>query len=178
MLVSTGPIALARPGWHLKPGSVTSIVADDSGGRPDVLAAQIICGAAVSGVKVLVLLPWDRREDSVWSVVVELVAAGSEEAAARAISSMPLLMYSGGTGKQYVGKAGLVYAPGLGPRELQELSEKTAAPVLTFTDLESEVALRTSAEVIRVCRDAIVLDGEGVEVPVEYDPSGPVYRPA
>lgn len=177
MRVSTGPIALARPGWSLKPKAVTTIVSENAHGRPDVLAAQMLLGAAVSGVKVLVLLPWDRSDDPVWSVVTSLTGS-TPEAAARAISALPLVMYSKGVGSKYASRAELVYAPGLSPADLRELSAMTDAPVLTFSDMDAEVASRTSAEVIRVSGDTILLDSEGVEIPVVLDADGPVYRPA
>ena len=91
---------------------------------------------------------------------------------------MKLVMYASGTGREHVGKAELVYAPGLNPTELSRLSDETTAPILTLSDLESEVVKRLSSEVIRVGGDAIVLDAEGFEVPVVFDPSGPVYRVA
>lgn len=62
--------------------------------------------------------------------------------------------------------------------EIDQVAGNTSAPVLTLTDLESEIATRISHEVIRVAGDTISVDSEGFEVPVLYDPSGPVYRPA
>jgi len=178
MLVSTGPIALARPGWGLKEGTVVSLVPNNSSGRPDVLCAQMLLGAAISGVKTLALLNGLRSDDEVWNAVGDLLGGGNAKAAAREMRNIRLVMYSSGTGREHVGKAELVYAPGLNPTELSRLSDETTAPILTLADLESETVKRLSGEVIRVGGDAIVLDAEGFEVPVVFDPSGPVYRPA
>lgn len=178
MRVSTGPIAMAVPGWGLKEGAITSVVDNDGGGRADVLVAQMLCGAAVSGIKVLVLLPGLRGDDPAWKVVGELLGGGSAKAAAQALKQVKLLMYTSGLGREHVGKAELVYAPGLSRAEIGRVTDNTAAPVLTLTDLEGETAKRLSAEVIRVGGDTIVLDSEGIEIPVVFDPSGPVYRPA
>lgn len=178
MHVSTGPIALARPGWGLKPGSVTSVVSNDSGGRPDVLCAQILCGAAIGGVRTLVLLPGMRDDEPVWKLIGELIGGGDAKVVAREMRQMKLVMYASGTGRQYAAKAELVYAPGLRPGELEQITSETMAPVLTLTDLDDTVGLKKSAEVIRVGGDHIALDSEGFEFPVVYDPSGPVYRPA
>lgn len=177
MRVSMGPIALARPGWEMKPGSVTSVVANDSGGRPDVLCAQMLCGAAISGIKTLVLLPGLRTDEPVWQLIGELIGGGDAKLAAREMRQMRLVMYASGTGKEYAGRAELVYAPGLRPGELERITSETMAPVLTLTDTD-DAALKKSAEVIRVGGDTIVLDSEGFEFPVVYDPSGPVYRVA
>jgi hypothetical protein len=178
MLVSTGPIALARPGWGLKEGTIVSLVSNDSGGRPDVLCAQMLAGAAISGVKTLVLLNGLRTDDDVWKAIGDILGGGNPKAAAQEMRHMKLVMYASGTGREHVGKAELVYAPGLNPTELSRLSDETTAPILTLSDLESEVVKRLSSEVIRVGGDAIVLDAEGFEVPVVFDPSGPVYRVA
>jgi hypothetical protein len=178
MLVSTGPIAMARPGWGLKKGKITSIVGNDSGGRPDVLCAQMLLGAAVSGVKVLALLPGLRGDDPVWQAVGELLGGGDKRVAASELRQIPLVMYASGTGREHVGKADLVYAPGLRPGDLEEIQKATSAAVLTLADVESDVATYGSAEIIRVGGDTILLDSEGVEISVVYDPSGPVYRPA
>lgn len=178
MLVSTGPIALARPGWGLKENTITAVVANDGNGRPEVLCAQIMIGAAASGVKVLALLPGMRSDEPVWAMIGRLLGDGDPKAAARELRQVPLVAYASGTGREHVGKADLVYAPGLQPGELENLIGATSAPVLTLTDLDSEVALKRAGEVIRVGGDTIVLDSEGFEIPVVYDPSGPVYRPA
>jgi hypothetical protein len=178
MLVSTGPIALARPGWGLKGGVITSVVSEDSGGRPDVFCAQMILGAAISGMKVLVLLPGLRGDDPVWSVIGELLGGGDKKAAASALREIPLVMYASGTGREYVGKADLVYAPGLQLGSLTSIGENTSAAILTLADVETDVVKQGSAEVIRVGGETITLDAEGAEVPVVLDPSGPVYRPA
>lgn len=178
MKVSTGPIALARPGWGLEEGSITALVSNDAGGRPEVLAAQIICGAAVSGVRVLVLLPWSREEDSTWDCVVKLLSGGDREAAARSISTLPLVVFAGGAGQATASKAELVYAPGLSARDLRRLASTTRAPILTVGELDDETARRYAHKVIHVGGDALVVDGEGFEVPVVFDPTGPVYRQA
>lgn len=178
MVVSVGPIALARPGWGLKESAVTSLVPNDSGGRPDVLCAQMLLNAAICGMKVLVLLPGLRSDDEVWSSVGQILGAGDGRVAAREMRHLRLVMYASGTGREHVNKAELVYAPGLSPSELSRLTRETTAPILTLADLESETAKRLSSEVIRVGGDTIVYDAEGFEVPVVFDPSGPVYRPA
>jgi len=178
MLVSTGPLALARPGWGLKGNTITAVVSNDAEGHPEVLCAQMLVGAAVSGVKVLALLPGMRSDEPTWEAVGRLLGDGSAKAAAQAMRQMKLVMYASGTGREHAGKAELVYAPGLQPGELERIVGDTSAPVLTLTDLDSEVALKRAGEVIRVGGDSIVIDSEGFEVPVVYDPSGPVYRPA
>lgn len=178
MMVSTGPIALARPGWGLKENTITAVVSNDAQGHPEVLCAQMLLGAAISGVKVLALLPGMRSDEPVWEKVGHLLGGGDPKAAAREMRQMRLVMYASGTGREHAGKAELVYAPGLQPGELERLLDDTTAPVLTLTDVDAEIALKRANEVIRVGGDTIVLDGEGFEIPVVYDPSGPVYRPA
>lgn len=178
MRVSTGPIALARPGWALRPDSITSFVANDSGGHPDVLCAQMLAGAAVSGVKTLVLLPGLRTDEPVWQIIGTLIGGGDPRTAATELRLIPMRMYASGTGREYADKAELVYAPGLRPGELEHITGGTSAPVLTLTDLDDEITVEKSAEVIRVGGDTIALDSEGFEFSVMYDPSGPVYRPA
>lgn len=177
MLVSTGPIALARPGWGLKGNTITSVVSNGAEGHPEVLCAQILLGAAASGLRVLALLPGMRDDEPTWAAIGDMLG-GDGKAAARELRQMRLVMYSSGTGREYASKAELVYAPGLQPGELERLINDTTAPVLTLTDLDSEVTLKRSGEVIRVGGGVIALDSEGFEVPVVFDPSGPVYRPA
>ncbi len=178
MRISVGPIALARPGWEIKQDSLVSFVANDGGGRPDVLCAQMLCAAAVSGIKTLVLLPGLRTDEPVWQVINELIGGGDSKKAAQGMRLIPLRMYTSGTGREHVGKAELVYAPGLRSGELERIFNDTAAPVLTLTDLDDTITLKKATEVIRVGGDTIALDREGFEVPVVYDPSGPVYSPA
>lgn len=178
MRVSTGPIAIVRPGWELKPGAITSVVANDSGGRPEVLCAQMLCGAAISGIKTLVLLPGLRTDDPVWQTVGQLIGGGDAKTAARELKLMKMVMYASGTGREHVGKAELVYAPGLRPSELERVADETMAPVLTLSDLDDQITVKKAAEVIRVGGDHIALDSEGFEFSVVFDPSGPVYCPA
>lgn len=178
MHVSTGPIALARPGWGLKPNSITSVVSNDDGGHPDVLCAQILCGAAISDIKTLVLLPGMRTDEPVWQRIGELIGGGDPQKVARELRLIKMIMYTSGTGRQHVGKAELVYAPGLRSGELEQIASETTAPVLTLTDMDDTITLKKAAEVIRVGGDTITLDSEGFEFPVVYDPSGPLYRVA
>lgn len=178
MRISVGPIALARPGWGIEQNSVVSFVANDALGHPDVLCAQMLCAAAVSGIKTLVLLPGLRTDEPVWQRVVELIGGGDDRAAAQGLRLIPLRMYAAGTGREHVGKAELVYAPGLRPGELERISNGMTAPLLTLTDLDDPITLKKATEIIRVGGDTIALDSEGFEVPVVYDPSGPVYSPA
>jgi hypothetical protein len=178
MKISTGPIAFARRGWGLAEKTITSVVSNDGEGHPDVLCAQMLCGAATSGVKTLVLLAGLRTDDLVWQRVGQMLGGGDAKAAAQGLRLMPLRMYASGTGQEHVNKAGLVYVSGLRLKDLQRLSGNTTAPILTLTDIESDSAAEGSTQVIRVSGDAISIDAEGFEVPVTYDPSGPVYRPA
>jgi hypothetical protein len=178
MRISVGPIALARPGWEIEQNSLVSFVAADGLGHPDVLCAQMLCAAAVSGIKTLVLLPGMRTDEPVWKRVVELIGGGNDKAAAQGMRLIPFRMYAVGTGREHAGKAELVYAPGLRSSELEKISESTTAPILTLTDLDDPIAVRKATEIIRVGGDTITLDSEGFEVPVVYDPSGPVYSPA
>lgn len=178
MRVSTGPIAIVRRDWELKPGAITSVVSNDGGGRPEVLCAQMLCGAAISGIKTLVLLPGMRTDDPVWQTVGQLIGGGDAKTAARELRLMKMVMYASGTGREHVGKAELVYAPGLRSGELERISGETMAPVLTMADPDDPVTLRKAAEVIRVGGDTISLDSEGFEFSVVFDPSGPVYSPA
>lgn len=178
MRISMGPIALVRPGWEIKQNSIVSFVANDDGGRPDVLCAQMLCAAAVSGIKTLVLLPGMRTDEPVWKCVVQMIGGGDDKAAAQGMRLIPLRMYAAGTGREHVGRAELVYAPGLRPGELERISESTTAPILTLTDLDDPITLKKATEIIRVGGDTIALDSEGFEFSVVYDPSGPVYSPA
>lgn len=178
MKICSGPLALARPGWGLEDNSVTSLVPDDAGGRPDVLAAQILCGAAFSGARVLMLLPGTRDEDPVWQAVGAFLAGGDRKLAATALRGLPIRMYACGNGRDRSDSANLVYAPGLTAHELLTLREQTSAPILMLGEgLEGQSAGH-SVRFIRVSGDILLIDSEGVEVPVVYDPSGPVYRPA
>jgi hypothetical protein len=178
MLISAGPITMARPGWGLKENTITAVVSNGSDGYPEVLCAQMLIGAAASGVRVLALLPGLRTDEPTWAAIGRMLGGGEPRSVARELRSMPLITYASGTGHEHVGKAGLVYAPGLRSDELERLLGNTSAPVLTLTDLDSETALRRAGEVLRVDGDRIVIDSEGFEVSVTYDPDGPLYRVA
>lgn len=178
MTVPVGIITLKRPDWGLRKQTVTSVVANDSGGRPDVLCAQILCGVAFSGLRVLVLLPGGRGEDPVWQAVGKYLGGGDKKAAAELMAQVPMVMYASGTGREFAAKADLVYAPGLKAPELRNLMNITDAPILTLADFDDEVTVRLAQEVIRVGGDSIAVDSEGFELQVTYDPSGPVYRVA
>lgn len=178
MSVPVGIITLKRPDWGLKKQTVTSVVANDGGGRPDVLCAQMLCGVAFSGLRVLVLLPGGRGEDPVWQAVGRFLGGNDKKVAAELLSKVPMVMYASGTGREFADRADLVYASGLKATEMRNLMNITDAPILTLADLEDEVTVRFAHDVIRVGGDSIAVDGEGFEFPVVYDPSGPVYRPA
>lgn len=176
MLVPVGPIALVRKDWGLRGGAITSVVAENSEGRPDVLCAQMICGAAFSGVKVLVLLA-GGRDDEAWQAIGQLLGGGDRRTAADVLRELPMRMYASGTGKEHAGGAELVYAPGLRLAELERIRSSTSAAVLTLSGDEGDVAGQSQVEVIRVGGDFIALDVDGSEISVEFDESGPVYRP-
>lgn len=178
MKIPAGPITLARPGWGLDEGTVTSLVANDAGGHPEILAAQILGGAATSGAKVLMLLPGTRDEDPVWRVLGDMLSTGDRKSAATALRDLPILMYACGMGRDRSDRANLVYAPGLTPPELLSLREQTRAPILMLGKGFEEDSASRSVRFIRVGGDTLLIDHEGVEVSVVYDPSGPVYRPA
>lgn len=177
MLVPAGPIAFARKGWGLKGGAITSVVAEDSEGKPDVLCAQMICGAAFSGVKVLVLLPGGRGDDPAWQAVGRLLGGDDRRMAADVLREVPIRMYASGTGRDCANEAGLVYAPGLRIGELEEIRNSTSAAVLTSSDKDGRGVEGQGAEVIRIGGDFVLLDSEGCKLPLLYDPSGPIYRP-
>lgn len=177
MIVSAGPLALARRGWGLKGGVITSVVAEQNGGRPEVFCAQTICGAAFSGVKVLVLLSGDRGNDPVWQAIGDLLGGGDRREAAASLRRIPLLMHSSGTGWDRIGEADLVYIANLQAADVRRALDGVTAAVLTLNDAEDGTAKFEAAETIRVGSDFIALDAEGGEVPMEFDPTGPVYRP-
>lgn len=178
MSVPVGIITLKRPDWGLKKQTVTSVMANDSGGRPEVLCAQMLCGVAFSGLRVLVLLPGGRSEDPVWQAVGKFLGGGDKRTAAELLSKVPMVMYASGTGREFASKADLVYASGLKASEMRNLMNITDAPILTLSDFDDEVTVRLAHDTIRVGEDSITVDGEGFEFQVTYDPSGPVYRPA
>lgn len=178
MKIVMGPITLARPGWGLEKNRVATLVSNDAGGRPDVLAAQILCGAALQGARVLMLLPVARECDETWKVMVTLLADGSAKSAAQAMSCLPISMHTHGTGWDKASRADLVYAPGLTARELRRLGAQTEAPILVVGKEFDHESPSRPVEVVRVGGDTLLLDSEGVEIPVVYDPSGPIYRPA
>lgn len=178
MKIVTGPIPWVRPGWGLKEDSLTAVVSNDSEGHPHVLAAQMLCGAAVAGVRVLMLLPGDRVQDDVWTTLVALLTDSDGRSAARSLGKLPIVTQTSGTGREKARNAELVYAPGLSARELRDLSKRTNAPILVVGQEFDGESVTRSSEIIRVGGDALVMDSEGFEVPVVYDPSGPFYRPA
>jgi hypothetical protein len=178
MVITAGPISLARPGWGLETGTVTTLVTDGTGGYPEVLAAQMLCSAAVSGAKTLMLLPYQRSDDDVWKAMVSLLAGGDPQSASRELRRLPITLHTGGTGWEKVERADLVYVPRLSPRNLRRIKKRVAPPVLVVDPDFDDGSRDISNRVIRVSCDALVVDGEGFEVPVVYDSSGPIYRPA
>lgn len=178
MKISAGPIALAKPGWGLKEGSVTAFVSTDAGGHPEVLTAQILCGAASSRKRVLLLLPAGRDEDPVWRTLVTMLTIDDHKSAASALRKLPILLHAWGTGRDRSDSAELVYAPGLSTRELRGLRSKTKAPILLTGKEFDEKSALVPVELIRVGKETLAVDAEGFEVSVVYDPSGPIYRPA
>ena len=179
MMITAGFLSRARPGWGLQTGTVTSLIASDADGHPEVLAAQMICNAAMSGVKVLMLLPSQRDDDKVWEAVVRLLAGGDSQAAGQVLGNLPLAMHAFGTGWEKTGRAQLLYAPRVSGRQLQRFEGQAAPAILVVgQNLDDRSLIRVRNETIRVSGDALVVNGEGFEVPVVYDPSGPLYRPA
>jgi hypothetical protein len=176
MKIVMGPITRVRPGWGLDEGKMAVLVTNDSGGRPEVLAAQILFGAAMQGARVLMLLPLDRETDGTWEAMINLMADGNAKSAAQALRSLPISLHACGTGWEKVGRADLVFAPGLNSQEMRRLSARTEAPILAVgSEFDCQSPNRT-VEVIRVGGDTLLLDSEGFEIPVVYDPSGPIYR--
>lgn len=179
MKITAGFISQVRPGWGLQTGTVTSLMAIDADGHPEVLAAQMICNAAISGVKVLMLLPARRDDDDVWGSVVRLLAGNDSKSAGQELGNLPLAMHTFGTGWDRSGGAQLVYAPKVSGRQLRRFEGPDAPAILVVgQNLDDRSPFRVRNETIRVSGDALVVDGEGFEVPVVYDPSGPLYRPA
>lgn len=178
MKIVMGPITLARPEWGLEKGSVVTLVSNDAGGRPDVLAAQILCGAALQGARVLMLLPLSREKDEAWHAMMTLLADGTSKSAAQAMKYLPITMHTCGTGWDKAAQADLVYAPGIGARELRRLSSQTEAAILAVGKEVDRQSSSRPVEIVRVGGNTLLLDSEGFEIPVVYDPSGPIYRPA
>lgn len=177
MMITAGPISLTRPGWGLRAGTVTSLVTGGEGGRPEVLAAQMICNAAISGVRVLMLLPYQRGDDDVWEAMISLLADGDQVSAIRTLSRLPLTMHTCGRGQENVGHAQLVYAPNLSGRQVRQFDAQTnPATLVVNQDFGGKSPLHGHNEVVRVGADVLVVGEEGFEVPVVYDPSGPMYR--
>lgn len=177
MLVPAGPLACMFKGWGLENRSITSVIAENSEGRPDVLCAQMVCAAAISGVKVLVLLSGGRGDDPGWQAIGQLLGGGDRRIAADILRELPLLMHASGTGKDRAGEAELVYAPGFRMGELEQIRDSTSAAILTLSEAEGDVPGQQGVEVLRVGGEFIILDSKGFEAPVVYDPTGPVYRP-
>jgi hypothetical protein len=178
MNIPVPPISQVKPGWGLDERSITSFVSNDSGGYPEVLAAQTIIGAAFAGIRVVLLLPGHRDDDLTWQRIVALLAGGDRKTAAETLHRLPIEMHSGGSGLGGSDRANLVYAPGLTTRELRHLREQTDASILVVGKDFGEESIMRSVGVIRVGSDALVIDAEGIEVPVVFDPSGPIYCPA
>ncbi len=175
MSVATGPIALAYPGWGLKDNTITAVTGNSSEDFPHVLCAQMLVGAAASGVKVLVLLEGLRNEDPVWRAVEQLLGGGDERGAAQALMSMPLRCFAGAAGTEHAGRAGLVYAGGRSPAALGKISNATDAPLLVLVNGGDG---RDFDEIIHVGNGTVRLDRAELEVSVAYNPAGPVYRQA
>lgn len=178
MKVPAGPITLARPEWGLAENSVTSLMTNGNDGHPDVLAAQIICNAASSDMRVTMLLPGAREDDGVWLKLIDMLAGGDRRVAAEELRGMSLLTHNWGTGREGSDRANLVYAPGLSIRALRHLGEMTNAPILVVGEEFDGGSITRSAGVIHVGGDVLAVNAEGFEIPVVYDPSGPIYRPA
>lgn len=178
MNVGIGLISQACPGWGLEENTITSLVAQDAGGHPDVLAGQMICGAAMAGMRVLMLLPGPRDKDEVWAMLVTLLGDGDAKAAGKTLCRLPIVVCAMKTGRDRIGQADLVYAPGLSARELRDLETQTTAPILVTGPGVDDSSDGRSSQVIRVGSDTLLIEGGGFEVPVVYDPSGPMYRAA
>lgn len=178
MRIATGPIALACPGWGLDRGTVTALAPDGEDGRPDVLAAQILISAAQAGSRVLMLLPGDRSTDRTWSAMISMLADGDHRAAGREMGRLPIAMHSWGTGWDKAQSAELVYAPGLSVRDVRRLKDLTDAPIILLGKALDGESSNRPAEIIRVSGEQLSLPGRGFAIPVVYDPSGPIYRPA
>lgn len=178
MNVGIGFLGQACPGWELEENTITSLVAQDAGGHPDVLAGQMICGAAMTGVRVLMLLPGPRDEDGVWTRLVTLLGDGDAKEAGKILCRLPIVVCAMKTGRDRIGQADLVYAPGLSARALRDLGEQTTAPILVTGPGVDDSSDGRSSQVIQVGSDTLLVEDGGFEVPVVYDPSGPMYRPA
>ncbi|MFE0472402.1 hypothetical protein ACFW2V_12380 [Streptomyces sp. NPDC058947] len=178
MKIVMGPLTRARPEWGLEKGGLATLVADGPEGRPEVLAAQILFGVAMQGTRVLMLLPVTREVDETWKAMVSLMADGDTKSAAQAMRSLPISMHTCGTGWEKIGRADLIYAPGLNAQEMRRLSSRTDASILAVGSEFGRQSSNRPVEVIRVGGSAILIDSKGVEIPVVYDPSGPIYRPA
>jgi hypothetical protein len=139
----------------------------------------MLCGAALSGARVLMLLPQQRDSDSVWQTMIKMLTDGDLRSAGRALRNLPIALHAFGVGWDKLGTADLVYAPGLSSRELRRVDVQTSPPMLVVgKDFEHTATLRVPVEIIRVGGDHLMVDSEGFEVPVVLDASGPIYRPA
>lgn len=178
MKIAMGPITLVRPGWGLDRGALVTLTTSDGSGRPDVLAAQTLCSAALQGARVLMLLPDSREQDETWKAMVQMLTDGTPKSAAQAMSHMKISMHTCGTGWEKARQTDLVYVSNLRAQDLRRLGRMTDAPILNVgTEVDVRSAKRPM-EVIRVGGDHLLLDSEGFEMSVTYDPSGPIYRPA
>lgn len=179
MMITAGPISLARPGWGLEAGTVTSLMANDSGGHPEVLAAQLLYGAAVAGVRVLMLLPYERDRDEVWRSMVELATDKTPRSVGENLGNLPLRVLTHGSGWNETDGAQLVYTPELSSRQARLFGERQIPPILVVgQEIEGKLPPQIRSTVIQVGGDALVFEGEGFEVSVVYDHGGPMYRPA
>lgn len=172
-LLRTGPIALVRPDWGLEKGTTTSVVADGDDGRPEVLIAQMLCGATAGGARAVMLTARGLDDDPVWAALRDLLAgedAHDGRRVAEILSRIPLTAYRWGAGWDLLGGAQLVYAAGLSARDMRRLRAVATAPVVTS-------ATGSVDEVIRVGEGVIAVERAGFRVPVAYDPGGPMYRP-
>lgn len=173
MKVCTGPISQTVTDWGLEEGSTTAVVGDHPEGHPEVLAAQMLCGAAAAGVHTLVLTPKGLEDEPVWDPLTRILAGPRPDGrkVAESLAALPLVICRWGAGWERLGDAHLVYAAGLAGREVRRLRGATSAPVLTSAEIGA-------GEVIRVGETSITLQAAGVRVPVRYDPDGPMYVPA
>lgn len=169
--IAMGPLDVIEPELVLLEGATMAVVAAGPDGQPDVLIAQILCGAAASGIKTLMLLPKLRQDDAVWNAIVRILSGGDVRSGARELSRLPIVLHAGSTGRDGPGGAELVYAPGLTAKELGQLRARTQAPFLVTEEGAAD-------DVIRVGIDILRIDSRGINVPVVYMPDGPLYCPA
>jgi hypothetical protein len=177
MKIVMGPVMLAPPDWGLNEGDMVILTPDGEDGRPEVLAAQILYGTAFAGGRVVMLLPGRREEDQTWQVMTVMLSDGTAKSAAQAMGSLSIQVYACKAGWGRTAQADLVFAPGLTGLEMRRLSEQTRAPILT---VGGEYRSSKRPEIIRVGNEALLFESKkgNYEIPVVYDPNGPIYRPA